>query len=392
MSPLSAAFAALWVFVAQRLAQAPASDGGEHMAEPASFTPAPTTTITAQEPFSLGPALRPDFDVLEILPESRQDLVRKMRQRRDDARALCVPFEDIQAASMEKIAAANALSRLASHAQDGGFGLKPDDRRVIEAQRTLDKATADFKRLTELQEVRSAAWQAASGALAACEDWLRHGVPGGCALEEVKVEPPTLNKNETVVDAIERHRQRVRELKADLHRIASAPFPSSYSKQRLRQMVEQFAARGTPDVNALVEHDAAIVWPMLRVQSEVIGAAQRALAFHEAVDVVGLLANLLKPAMISFLDTLVDAEKDDAASLSPEARELAASEVQNDLLATERDLAAFVFQAQAQNLPIEHGDINPIALLGLRLVTAPRATPPPSSPERAGYNLIGGQR
>jgi len=51
--------------------------------------------------------------------------------------------------------------------------------------------------------------------------------------------------------------------------------------------------------------------------------------------------------------------------------------VQADLLATERDLAAFVFQAQAQNLPIEHGDISPLGLLSLKLSTTevPGTTP-----------------
>jgi hypothetical protein len=41
--------------------------------------------------------------------------------------------------------------------------------------------------------------------------------------------------------------------------------------------------------------------------------------------------------------------------------------VMGDLLAVERDEAALVWQAQAQNLPVEHrADISPLALLGLR--------------------------
>jgi hypothetical protein len=241
--------------------------------------------------------------------------------------------------------------------------------------------------------VRSAAFQTASGALAAVESWLRDGVPGNCTLETVETEPPKLNKGEAIIDAIERHRRAFRELKADLHRIASAPYPSSYSKQRLRQMVEQFAARGTPDVSGLIEHDGDIVWPTLRVRSEVVGADQRALAFHEAVDVVGLFAAMLKPAMISFFDTLVDAEKDDAASLSHEAREKAEAETMGDLLSIERDESALVWQVQAQGLPIEHrADISPLAILQLRLITVAPTYELASSPEREGFNLIGGRR
>ena len=74
-----------------------------------------------------------------------------LRQRSADAHALIPEFEKIREASMARIEAENALKRLTSHPQDGGFDLKPDHRRVIEAQRLLDKATADFKRLQELQ-------------------------------------------------------------------------------------------------------------------------------------------------------------------------------------------------------------------------------------------------
>jgi hypothetical protein len=83
---------------------------------------------------------------------------------------------------------------------------------------------------------------------------LRDGKPGNTTLEAVEVEPPKLNKGETVVDAIERHRRRVRELRADLHRIESAPYPSSYAKQRMRAQIGQLAQRGAPSVSSLVEH------------------------------------------------------------------------------------------------------------------------------------------
>jgi hypothetical protein len=49
-----------------------------------------------------------------------------------------------------------------------------------------------------------------------------------------------LVKGETsLIDAIENRRRRVRELKADLHRIRSAPFPSSHAKAQMRAQVEQ---------------------------------------------------------------------------------------------------------------------------------------------------------
>ncbi|MET4037575.1 hypothetical protein ABIB94_008863 [Bradyrhizobium sp. JR7.2] len=66
--------------------------------------------------------------------------------------------------------------------------------------------------------------------------------------------------------------------------------------------------------------------------------------------------------------------------MTHEARQKAEAEVQGDLLAVERDECALVWTAQAQGLPIEHrgGDLSPLALLGVRLITAPR---PDASPE-----------
>jgi hypothetical protein len=91
-------------------------------------------------------------------------------------------------------------------------------------------------------------------------------------------------------------------------------------------------------------------------------------------------------------DAEIDTEADDAAALSHEARQKAEAEVLGDLLAVERDESALVWQAQAQSLPCEHrGDISPVALLALRLVTTPRADLPPTSPEHV-ITFAGGRR
>jgi hypothetical protein len=314
---------------------------------------------------------------MELLPPAAAEKLRHLRQRRDDARAVIPEFEDVRTASMARMEAQNALTRLTSHPQDGGFGLTAESRSVTEAERTLDKASADFERLKQLQEVRSAAWQASSAALAACEAWLREH---GTALEAVEIEPPKLLKGEAVIDAVERFRRRVKELKADLHRIESAPYPSSFAKQRLRGMVEQLAARAVPDVTMLIEHDGDLIWPSLRVQAEVHGV-QRALAFHAATDTIGLLAWLMKDTLIKRLDAEIDAEADDKAALSLEAREKATAEIQANVLAQERLEAELVWLAQADNLRVHHRpDCNPLAILGCRLVTpaAPNSQEPSS--------------
>ena len=83
----------------------------------------------------------------------------------------------------------------------------------------------------------------------------------------------------------------------------------------------------------------------------------------------------------------------DAGALSHEAREKAEAEVMGDLLAVEREEAAFVFAAWENGLACEHrSDCSPLALLGLQLVSAPRTDgSPPTSPEHA-VTIVAGRR
>lgn len=210
-------------------------------------------------------------------------------------------------------------------------------------------------------------------------------------LEAVEVEPPKLLKGESLLDGADRFERRSRELRADIHRVRSAPYPSAHVKRKIREQVAQLEPRA-PDVTLMIEGDGDLIWPFTHVRAEVFGE-QRALAFHDAIDVVGLLAFFLTPEiMIKRLDALIDAESDDKAALSHDQRQRAEAELLSDLLSTERDICSLIRRGQAEGLPMEFpADIDPRALLSVRCVVAPRADLPPTSPEHA-YNIVGGRR
>ena len=349
-----------------------------------SLTPAPTQTITATEPISLGGVLRtvPQFDPIDALvaAPNAQDWLRALRQRREDAGRLNIEFEIIRQASLERTAAQNRLQQLTGHRSVGGHEQPADANSVIQAQKLVDKSSADLERLKQLQEVRAAAWTNASQATAAVESWCRDGRPQGVVLHDHETEPPKLLKSESLLDGIERLRRRGRELRADLHRIASAPFPSSHAKAQMRRQIEILAQRGQPDVGLLIEHDRDIAWQLMRLTSEV-HAEKRHLAFTEVPDTVALFAWLHKSALIAALDALVDAESDDAASLTHEARERAEAEVRRDLLSVERDESALVWRAQSESLPVEHrSDCDPRAILQIRMITVTNGHAPETTP------------
>ena len=125
---------------------------------------------------------RPAIRSASLSPTAAADKLRLLRQRSDDLHAIIPPGEDVRQASMAKIDAANALTRLISHPQEFGWGLSETDPLAVAAKKHLDKMTADAKRLTELQEVRSVARQAASQALAACGARQRRDPPQAARL------------------------------------------------------------------------------------------------------------------------------------------------------------------------------------------------------------------
>ncbi len=207
-------------------------------------------------------------------------------------------------------------------------------------------------------------------------------MPSGVLLQDHETEMPKLLKSEAVVDGIERLRRRCRELKADQHRIASAPYPSSYAKAQMRAQIEALAMQGAPSVSRLVELDGPVDFQTQRLRSEAFGAETPVLVFGEVPDTIALVAWLHRDLLIKRLDAEIDAEADDASSID---REVRAAEAEADLLATERDICSLIWRGQAEGLPVEFpADTNPVALLWITLITPPRADGLP--PTSAGHS------
>ncbi|QIG97528.1 hypothetical protein [Bradyrhizobium sp. 6(2017)] len=356
--------------------------------------PASLSTVVTPTTFSTGPDLLPQFDPLDALPSSAAERLRMLRQRASDSHAVIPPFETVHEASMARVDAENALRKRTNHAQDFGDGLAPDHPLVVAAQKHLDMMTDNLARLQALQQQRTLAWQAASGALVVCEDFLRFAVPGNCQLAEEEVEAPKVATG-ALLDAIDAQRRKGRELRATLHTIRSSAFPSSFAKARLREMIDAAAMQGAPVISNMIEHaDGKIIWPTQRVQAMVlnVATAPAAVAFHESIDVIAVLCWLHRDALIKRLDAEIDAEADDGNALSPADRERREAETLGDILAQDRVIAELVYAAQRAGLPCEHdSSCSPLALLSLRLVTAPRAEPSGTS-FGLSWDLAGGRQ
>jgi len=354
------------------------------------FTPGPIAETVAPTSFSL-PSGPPSFDPIDLLVHApaAAERLRLQRDRCSEKHAAMIPHIELQEAIAKRTGDEQNFQRLQAHPQDGGFGLPPTDARVVAAERQLARSRDDARRAQERSDKLAAAWRAASLPLAGCEDLLKHGLPSGVQLLDYDGPAAAallLKGEKNVIEARENRGRRAREIKAAIHTIQSSRFPTSYCKQSAREQVELLARRGAVSVSRLVEIDGELEWPLTRQTSEVI-AERRSLAFAEVPDTLALIAWLHKDALITAIDREIDAEGDDAGSLSHEERLQRITEAQSDLLDIERQEAALVYAAWEHGLACEHrADCNPVAILGIELRTVPRAdTLPETSP---GYSWL----
>jgi hypothetical protein len=123
---------------------------------------------------------------------------------------------------------------------------------------------------------------------------------------------PVVKTEKSLTDAIDRHRRRARELKADLHGITSAPYPASHAKARMREQVEVLAQRGAVNVSQLVEHNGDLEFPTQQTQVAILNAQPGAVGFVQVSDTLALLAWTFKDSLLARIDAEVMAEADDA--------------------------------------------------------------------------------
>lgn len=363
-----------------------------------SFTPAPPDATNIVAGFSVG--WPPPVDPVELLPPSRRASLFGLRQRAEDLANVLRPLiERLDELRADRHLLIARLKHLKTPRGQGGPGLDDDDVSVIDAKRKLAALDAEMSRLNERVLVHRAHSQNAAASVMNAESWLREGRPGGTVLVEADIPDVAsiLKRGETVAAALDRIRHRLREFAADAHRVRCAPFPAAHAKARARATIEQLAGRGELDVGPLVEADLDIVFPTTtsRLQlAAVVGETGQQVAgsaLGEQVDVLALLAAVLKPALVAHVEAAIDAIADDDAALSREDREQRLAEIDADRLAIERQECALVRAMQADGLPVEHrpdADARAVLAVELQVSTQPPDNRPWGLAARAVQHVI----
>lgn len=311
-------------------------------------------------------------DVIDTLPEAAKAKLINLRQRAEDAGSLArATMEAREEQRISRMGHTARIKQLMQPRSVGGYSLEAGAPQVVAEQKKLDKIEAEFKRLNELSDVRHSQRSTSQRIVDGIEQWLTSGRPGGTALAPFEGPSPVLKNGENVTDTIESRRRRLRELAADLHRVRSAPYPSSLAKAKMRQQIEAMADQGAPNVLGMIEGGTPIEFPTKQVPALVYNSTPGAVVAPMIPDANGLVAWLFRDQLIKALDKEIADCADDAAALTDEQRQKQEAVILSDTLAVEREEVGLIDLAATQGNSIQYrADTSPLAVLGLTLVTA----------------------
>ena len=310
------------------------------------------------------------------LPKPAKVALRRLRRARDDAwHAWRVVADERQEAWDAKRAVEAQLKLLTggrpdsawySHTQHASFQKLPDDDLGVATELgKLEDVAAELGRLGPIVDERSQRSQQCGRLVTAVEAYLNGCGRAAAAFKVYKGPEPSPQKRESPVDAVERCRRRLRELDADRHRVASAPWHSSEAKRRARAEIDAFAERGQPSVLPLIEScDGSIYWAERPFTDVVIGG--RLVSAVGDPQALPLLFWLHRDAIFAKIEQQIDAVADDANSLTERERAEQIGEIDRDRLAVQREEEHWIGAAvDAGMTMLRRPDADPRAVLGL---------------------------
>ncbi len=354
-------------------------DGRPPIRNEAGFAVASAATADNGAPLpGLMAMMRLGDPIAELLPPESVEGFRAIELKRDEAHVVVrATVERQQELRLDILQHQNHINKVKTPRGAGGPNLDDSSAQVIAEQKKLDRKLADQRRLTASLEASAAIWNDTSNLIRNIEQYVA-GRPGGCIGKTVTIDTPSFKGN--VLDAIENRRRRGRELKADLHRVRSSPWPSTIAKTKERQRNEQRAESGRPFAERAIEHDEQIPFPTRTHQVRILNGAPDLIGFVELPDMLAILSWLHRDAMTAALDREIDQVADDPNAMTHEQRQKAETQILADLLAVEREECALVRIARAQDLPADYR-IDCDARAILEFAWAIGAPPPPREGE-----------
>jgi len=230
-------------------------------------------------------------------------------------------------------------------------------RVIVRDENRLARATEKFERAKQTlseQQARLSQVSERSATLAALieevTDWVQR-LPDVAVIKTVKVSPPKMKKGETTAEALDKVRTEILDMRAAIEDTVSAPIASGEAKERARQIVEQMATQGRPQVLDLVEGGRNIRWGTVRADCS--GPHPHSLGAAFIPDSLGAMAWLLRDAMIKTIEAEIDELADDDNALTDDERADTIASLKSKILASQRHEEALVEVGEGQGLNIQ---------------------------------------
>ncbi len=235
-------------------------------------------------------------------------------------------------------------------------GPKNNQAAIVQMQDKIARLEADVAKLRAQLDRLDPSWKAAHALSENLLAYVRAHAAGG--IEVYRGPMPQLEPGERARDAIERAERRTRMLLADRREVMAAPFPSALLKKLAREQLLARAEAAKPDVTGLIDRCEPVRFPMSRVALELHGGGSMDLF---SIDPIGLAAWMQPDVMQAAIEREIDAMSEDAIALTPSERIERLATIDGDILASEREEAAF---AELAGL-LPRSDIDPRAALNL---------------------------
>lgn len=293
----------------------------------------------------MDPALR--------LPTAAGDKLRQLRREAEDLRLLHLgPYREMQDRRDLLAAVETRIEELIQRTK------YPASHPLVEAEKAkaarLREEIAELSREADARRARS--WPAAQ-LVKNVENYIEQTGRRTLTIAP-ETTAPKLAKGEAFADAIAKVRGKIGNLHAEMRAVKYAPLPSRESKQIVRGFVEALAEAGRPDVLPTVE---AGRFPIFAPDM-----TPPATTPTPPVNVLGLLAFVMKDQFVAALEREIDANSDDSSALTNTERNERLAQLASELLHLEREEETLVCLGAASHQRISRRpDADPRAALGL---------------------------
>jgi hypothetical protein len=303
---------------------------------------------------------RVSADFADRLPEPARSHFRELCQSRDDARALVRSLnERAHHARGELMQAEAQLGYLVKDRRLNG----EDDPLVATKKDEIAEIKSEISRLESAMSKRQEMFSERDRLIGNLEKFIR----GADRIVALEITEPSRRSKESAEEAIERCRLRVRELRADMNRIESAPVHSDEAKKRAHIKIDAMAERGCPNCLGLIEGEADIEFPKSMDQQLTYGSDNFVgMTTSEHPDAIAVLAWMQKDLMIASIDRQIDLLADDENALTADQRAEKMATARGDLLKNEREEESLIRIQARRGVPIERRpNADPRAVLGI---------------------------